>query len=194
MNVQHHYLEGLIEVTPAVYHDARGYFLETYHTERFRVLGIGPNFVQVNQSFSKRGVLRGLHFQRVPHQQGKLVSVVQGRVLDVAVDLRPGFPTYGQHAKVLIDSEQHNLLYVPEGFAHGFVALEDTLFSYQCTNLYHQPSDGGLRWDDADLNINWELEHYGIHSPIVSEKDQLLPSFAAYNQSPSVTFEDTTGH
>ncbi len=194
MNVHHHHLEGLIEIIPAVYPDARGYFLETYHTERFRALGIGPDFVQVNQSFSKRGVLRGLHFQRAPHQQGKLVSVVQGRVLDVSVDLRPGSPTYGQHVKVLIDSERHNLLYVPEGFAHGFVALEDTFFSYQCTNLYHQPSDGGLRWADPDLNIDWELERYGIHSPIVSEKDQLLPSFAAYNQSPATTLEDTTGH
>lgn len=194
MNVQHHFLEGLIEITPTVYHDERGYFLETYQAERFRSLGIEPDFVQVNQSFSKKGVLRGLHFQRPPYQQGKLVSVMQGRVLDVSVDLRPGSPTYGQHAKVLIDSEQHNLLYVPEGFAHGFVALEDTLFSYQCTNLYHQPSDGGLRWNDPDLSIDWELERYGIHSPIVSEKDQLLPSFAAYNQSPATTLEDTTSH
>ena len=194
MNIQRHPLEGLIEITPAVYYDERGYFLETYHTERFRALGIESNFVQVNQSFSKRGVLRGLHFQRPPHQQGKLVSVVQGRVLDVSVDLRPGSPTYGQHAKVLIDSERHNLLYVPEGFAHGFVALEDTIFNYQCTNLYHQPSDGGLRWDDPDLNVDWELERYGIHSLIVSEKDQLLPSFATYNQSSATTLEDTTGN
>ena len=192
MNVQHHSLEGLIEIVPAVYHDERGYFLETYHTERFRALGIDWPFVQVNQSFSKQGVLRGLHFQRAPYQQGKLVSVVRGRVLDVSVDLRPGSPTYGQHAKVLVDSERHNLLYVPEGFAHGFVALEDTIFSYQCTNIYHPPSDAGLRWDDPDLNVDWELEHYGIHSPIVSEKDQLLPSFAAYHQSSAATLEDTT--
>ncbi|MGB3852717.1 MAG: dTDP-4-dehydrorhamnose 3,5-epimerase [Tunicatimonas sp.] len=194
MNVQHHPLEGLIEIIPAVYRDERGYFLESYHTERFRALGIDQDFVQINQSFSKRGVLRGLHFQRLPYQQGKLVSVVRGRVLDVSVDLRPGSLTYGQHAKVVIDGEQHNMLYVPEGFAHGFVALEDTTFVYQCTNLYHPPSDGGLRWDDPDLNVDWELEHYGIDSPIVSEKDQLLPSFATYNQLHTSPLEDTTGH
>ena len=194
MNVHHHHLEGLIEITPTVYHDARGYFLESYQAERFRALGVNPDFVQINQSFSKRGVLRGLHFQRLPHQQGKLVSVVQGRVLDVSVDLRPNSPTYGQYAKVFIDSERHNLLYVPEGFAHGFVALEDTFFSYQCTNLYHQPADGGVRWDDPDLNIDWELGQYGIDSPIVSEKDQLLPSFAAYHQSHSAPLEDTTSN
>ena len=182
MDIQEHSLKGLLEITPTVYQDDRGYFLETYHTERFRSAGIGQTFVQVNQSFSKKGVVRGLHFQRAPHQQGKLVSVIKGRVLDVAVDLRPESPTFGQHAKVMVDSERHNLVYVPEGFAHGFVALEDTIFNYQCTNLYHQASDAGLRWNDPDLNIDWELERYGIHHPIISEKDQLLPSFAEYRQ------------
>ena len=193
MNIQKTAMEGLLEIIPAVYNDERGYFLEAYHVERFRSLGIDQKFVQVNQSFSKRGVLRGLHFQHPPHQQGKLISVIQGKVLDVAVDLRPGSPTYGHHVKVVVDGGQHNLVYVPEGFAHGFVALEDTIFSYQCTNLYHQGADSGIRWNDPDLNIDWELDHYGIQNPIISEKDQLLPSFAEYNQQPSHTLEDSAG-
>lgn len=192
MNVRKTAIADLLEIIPKVYHDDRGYFLETYHTDRFRSLGIDQTFVQVNQSFSRRGVLRGLHFQRPPHQQGKLISVVKGRVLDVAVDLRPGSPTYGQHAKIVVDSEQHNLVYVPAGFAHGFVALEDTIFSYQCTNLYHPTSDGGVRWDDPDLAIDWELSHHGIQPPIISEKDQLLPSFAEYHQLPT-SVEDSAG-
>ena len=190
MDTREHSIKGLLEIIPTVYQDDRGFFLETYHTERFRSVGIDPTFVQVNQSFSKKGVLRGLHFQRPPHQQGKLVSVISGKVLDVAVDLRPGSPTFGHHAKIVVDSERHNLVYVPEGFAHGFVALEDTIFNYQCTNLYHQASDSGLRWDDVDLNIDWELERYSIHSPIISEKDQRLPSFAEYSQQPSQALED----
>ena len=173
---------GLIEIVPNVYHDDRGYFLEAYHLEKFQEAGIAQSFVQINRSFSKKGVVRGLHFQRAPHQQGKLVSVSTGKVLDVALDLREGSPTFGQYERVLIDSEQQNMLFVPEGFAHGFVALEDTIFSYQCTNLYHQPSDGGIRWNDAELAIDWELERYGIHEPIVSEKDQKLPTFADYLQ------------
>ena len=193
MDIQEKSIEGLLEIVPTVYCDDRGYFMETYHTDRFRSLGIDHRFVQTNQSFSKRGVLRGLHFQHPPYQQGKLISVIQGRVLDVAVDLRPASPTYGQHAKMIVDGERHNLVYVPEGFAHGFVALEDTIFSYQCTNMYHPPADSGLRWNDPDLNIDWELDRYGIQRPIISEKDQLLPSFAQYNQRHSQTLEDSAG-
>ena len=193
MNIKKNFLEGLLEIIPTVYHDDRGYFLETYHTERFQSLGINQTFVQVNQSFSRRGVLRGLHFQHPPHQQGKLISVISGKVLDVAVDLRPGSATYGHHVKVVVDSERHNLVYVPEGFAHGFVALEDTIFSYQCTNLYHQVADSGIRWNDPDLSIDWELDHYDIQEPIISEKDQLLPSFADHNQQHSHTLEDSAG-
>ncbi len=182
MTIQKHAIAGILEVTPAVYHDNRGHFLETYHSDRFQSLGLNHAFVQTNQSFSKRGVLRGLHFQHSPHQQGKLVSVIKGIVLDVAVDLRQGSATYGKHMKIVVDSERHNMVYVPEGFAHGFVALEDTIFSYQCTNLYHQAAESGIRWNDPDLAIDWELAHYGIEEPIISEKDQLLPSFEEYNQ------------
>ena len=192
MDIKESKIEGLLEIVPTVYRDERGYFLETFHTDRFRALGLDHDFVQVNQSFSKRGVLRGLHFQRAPHQQGKLISVIKGIVLDVAVDLRPDSPTYGRHAKMMVDSERHNLVYVPEGFAHGFVALEDTIFSYQCTNHYHPTADSGLHWNDPDLAIDWELAHYGIKHPIISEKDQRLPSFAQYNQQPAPTLEDST--
>lgn len=191
MNIQENKIEGLLEIVPTVYHDERGYFLETFHTDRFRALGLDHDFVQTNRSFSKRGVLRGLHFQRAPHQQGKLVSVIQGIVLDVAVDLRLGSPTYGKHVKIIVDSEQHNLVYVPEGFAHGFLALEDTIFNYQCTNHYHPDADSGLRWDDPDLAIDWELAHYGIEHPIISEKDQRLPNFAQHNQQSVPTVEDS---
>ena len=191
MNILENSIEGLLEIIPKVYYDDRGYFLETYHQDRFKTLGLEHDFVQVNQSFSRRGVLRGLHFQRAPYQQGKLISVIKGIVLDVAVDLRPGSSTFGKHAKMIVDSERRNLIYIPEGCAHGFVALEDTIFSYQCTNLYHQPSDAGIRWDDPDLAIDWELERYGIQHPIISEKDQLLPSFAQHNQQHAPPLEDS---
>ena len=171
---------GLTEIIPEIYRDDRGYFLETYHREKFEAAGITASFVQVNRSFSRKGVVRGLHFQQAPYQQGKLVGVSTGKVLDVALDLRDGSPTFGQYERVLLTAEQQNLLYVPEGFAHGFVALEDTIFTYQCTHLYHPPSDAGLRWNDPDLAIDWELASHGIHHPIVSEKDQKLPTFADY--------------
>ena len=165
-------LQGLVEIIPTVYKDERGYFFETYNQQVFETHGLPTHFVQDNQSFSKKGVVRGLHFQREPFAQGKLVRVVMGRVIDIAVDIRPDSPTFGQYEAVELDAERGNLFYLPEGFAHGFVALEDSIFFYKCTNLYNKASEGGIIWDDPTIKIDWQ-----ISSPIVSEKDLLLPRF-----------------
>lgn len=165
-------LEGLLEIIPTVYKDERGYFFETYNKQAFEAHGLPTHFVQDNQSFSKKGVVRGLHFQREPHAQGKLVRVVMGRVLDFAVDIRPNSPTFGQYEAVELDATRGNLFYVPEGFAHGFVALEDSVFIYKCTNLYNKASEGGILWNDPTLNIDWQ-----VTNPIVSSKDLELPQF-----------------
>lgn len=166
-------IAGLVEITPKVFYDDRGYFFESFHKARFAEAGIEEDFVQDNQSFSKKGVLRGLHFQKEPFAQGKLVRVFSGKVLDVALDLRPDSPTFGQHQSLILDSEKNNLLYIPVGFAHGFLALEDSVFMYKCTNVYHKDSEWGIRWDDPALGIDW-----GINNPIVSEKDEELPDFS----------------
>lgn len=165
-------LEGLLEIIPTVYKDERGYFFETYNKQAFEAHGLPTHFVQDNQSFSKKGVVRGLHFQREPHAQGKLVRVVMGRVLDFAVDIRPNSPTFGQYEAVELDANRGNLFYVPEGFAHGFVALEDSIFIYKCTNLYNKAAEGGILWNDPTLNIDWQ-----VTNPIVSSKDLELPQF-----------------
>ncbi|MBX9851283.1 MAG: dTDP-4-dehydrorhamnose 3,5-epimerase [Cytophagaceae bacterium] len=169
MDFKESYIKGLFEITPKIFHDERGYFLETYNDKIFRDHGLNMKFVQDNQSFSVKGVLRGLHFQRPPFAQGKLVRVMTGKVLDVAVDLRKDSPTFGKYESVILDSKKSNMLYIPEGFAHGFVALEESIFAYKCTNLYHKESEGGINWADPSLNIDW-----GIRSPIVSAKDQAL--------------------
>ncbi len=165
-------IEGLLEIIPAVYTDERGSFFESFNKNVFEKFGLPSHFVQDNQSFSKKGVVRGLHFQKEPFAQGKLVRVVVGRVLDVAVDIRPDSPTYGQHEVVELRADIQNSFYVPPGFAHGFVALEDAIFSYKCTNMYDKASEGGILWNDPDLAIDWQ-----ISDTIVSEKDQLLPLF-----------------
>jgi dTDP-4-dehydrorhamnose 3,5-epimerase len=174
MQVRHTTIDGLIELIPRVFEDERGHFFETYNKPLFLSLGLPMEFVQDNQSFSTKGVLRGLHFQREPWAQGKLVRVISGQVLDVAVDLRPDSPTFGQHETFLLDSRLNNMAYIPEGFAHGFVALEDSVFSYKCTNVYNKSAEGGLRWNDPALGINWNID-----TPIVSEKDQILPLMRA---------------
>jgi dTDP-4-dehydrorhamnose 3,5-epimerase len=169
-------IEGLIEIFPRIFHDDRGFFFESYNQQVFFDNGLTETFLQDNQSFSKKGVVRGLHFQNPPFAQGKLVRVITGKVVDVVVDIRKSSPTYGQHAKFLLESDKSNMLYVPPGFAHGFVALEDSIFSYKCTNLYNKPAESGILWNDPALNINWDVEN-----PIVSSKDiELLPfdSFA----------------
>jgi dTDP-4-dehydrorhamnose 3,5-epimerase len=128
--------------------------------------------VQDNFSFSTAGVLRGLHFQKDPHAQGKLVRCMTGKVKDVIVDLRKSSPTFGQHASFILDADQGNMLYVPAGFAHGFVALEETIFVYKCTDFWNKEAESGLRWNDPSLQISWDIEN-----PIVSDKDQILPLF-----------------
>ncbi|MHA4738259.1 dTDP-4-dehydrorhamnose 3,5-epimerase [Dyadobacter sp. MSC1_007] len=165
-------IAGLVEIFPRIFEDDRGMFFESYNEEVFERLGLPVNFVQDNQSFSKKGVVRGLHFQNAPFAQGKLVRVISGRVLDVAVDIRPDSPTFGQHEIFELRSDTNNIAYIPEGFAHGFVALEDTIFSYKCTNVYNKGAESGILWNDPDLNIDW-----GISDPIVSEKDLVLPTF-----------------
>lgn len=165
-------IEGLIEIYPRVFGDARGHFFESYREDLFAQNGIPFQFVQDNQSFSTAGVLRGLHFQNTPFAQGKLVRIIIGKVIDVAVDIRPDSPTFGQYEKFVLDAKLQNMVYIPEGFAHGFAALEDSIFSYKCTNNYNKASEGGIIWNDSDLNIDWCIEH-----PNVSEKDLELPNF-----------------
>lgn len=179
-------IDGLIFMTPEVFVDERGYFFESFQKERYRELGIPvDDFVQENVSKSKKGVLRGMHFQRDPFAQGKLVQVLRGRVLDIAVDIRFGSPTYGQHVAVELSEENHHQFWVPVGFAHGFLALEDdTIFSYKVTALYSPVSEGGIRFDDPDLNIAWSLKY-----PIVLAKDRQLFSLAEYSGNPIFRYE-----
>jgi len=165
-------LPDVLAITPSVFADERGHFFESFNSEIWKAQGLTSEFVQDNQSFSKKGVIRGLHFQAAPHAQGKLVRVVAGKVLDVAVDLRPESPTFGKFEIFELDARKGNMVYIPEGFAHGFAALEDSIFQYKCTGLYHKASEGGLRWNDPFLDIPW-----GISDPIVSAKDQILPTF-----------------
>ena len=170
-------IAGLVEIIPRKFGDARGLFFESYSYKVFAEAGIPENFVQDNQSLSQQGVLRGLHFQRPPYAQGKLVRVTAGSALDVAVDIRKNSPTYGQHVTCLLDTRLHNMFYVPPGFAHGFVALEDnTTFLYKCTDYYHPAAEGGIMWNDPDLDIDWNSQE-----PLVSAKDAVLPRFADFD-------------
>lgn len=150
-------IEGLYIIEPKVFGDERGYFMETYHYEDFKQAGLSMVFVQDNQSSSRKGVLRGLHYQK-EHPQGKLVRVFSGSVYDVAVDLRKNSPTYGKHQGVILSEENRKMFYVPEGFAHGFLVLSDTaVFTYKCTNFYHPEDEGGILWNDPDIAIDWPI-------------------------------------
>ena len=168
-------IQGLIEIFPPVFSDDRGFFTETYNKKAFAEAGIEYNFVQDNLSFSVKGVIRGLHLQYPPHAQAKLVRVIRGRVLDTVVDIRPGSETFGRIYQCELSAELNNALMVPEGFAHGFSALEDSFFLYKCSSFYSPGNEGGIRWNDPDLNIDWKVD-----SPMVSEKDQKLPSFSDF--------------
>ena len=171
MNFQKPKIADLLIITPDVFQDDRGMFLETFNRDVFAQHGLPTHFAQDNCSVSKKHVLRGLHFQKPPYAQGKLVNVAHGAVLDVAVDLRKNSPTYGKWHSVLLSGENRLMFWIPEGFAHGFVALEEnTVFQYKCTNVYHKESEGIIRWDDPDLNIDWGVAH-----PILSEKDATAP-------------------
>lgn len=163
-------IEDLYIIEPKVFGDHRGYFMETYNYEDFKEAGLDMIFVQDNQSKSKKGVLRGMHFQ-TQYSQGKLVRVIKGEVFDVAIDLRKESKTYGQWYGVLLSEENKKEFYVPEGFAHGFLVTSDEAeFVYKCTNLYHPEFEGGIAWNDPDINIQWPLD--GIEEVLLSEKDK----------------------
>ena len=164
-------LSGVLEIFPKKFLDKRGYFFESYRDDWFEEAPLNHDWIQDNQSFSTAGTVRGLHFQRGEYSQAKLVRVIQGSVLDVAVDLRKGSPTFGKSYSTILDSEKSNLLYVPAGFAHGFSVLEDAIFVYKCSNYYHKASEGGILWNDPGLAIDWKVD-----SPIISEKDEHWPS------------------
>ncbi|OON67740.1 dTDP-4-dehydrorhamnose 3,5-epimerase [Hymenobacter sp. CRA2] len=177
MEVIQHPLSGVIELVPRIFGDARGVFFESYSARTLaEKAGIGEEWVQDNQSISSAGVLRGLHFQRPPYAQAKLVRVARGRAYDVAVDIRRDSPTYGQYTAALLDAERANMLYIPVGFAHGFLALDDdTVFLYKCSNYYHPASEGGLLWNDPAIGIDWG---WTGGAPNVSPKDEILPKLA----------------
>lgn len=165
-------IEGLAVIEPTVHGDARGYFVETYNENDMKENGLDLVFVQDNQSYSSRGVLRGLHFQK-EHPQGKLVRVIQGEVYDVAVDLRKGSKTYGKYYGITLSDSNFKQFYISEGFAHGFVVLSDTaLFCYKCTDFYHPDDEGGLMWNDPDIGIDWPIDEKEIK---LSEKDKKNP-------------------
>ena len=168
-------ISGLIVIEPDVFGDSRGYFMESFSLRKFRELtGLDIDFVQDNESKSSYGVVRGLHFQRPPHAQSKLVRVVQGRVLDVAVDLREGSPTYGKHYAIELSGENHLQMFIPKGFAHGFAVLSDeAVFQYKCDEYYAPESEGAVAWDDPDLAIDWKLPKEDIR---LSEKDKSHPN------------------
>ncbi len=174
MKVETTQIDGVRIIEPDVFYDARGYFYESYNVERFRAAGITHVFVQDNESQSMKGVVRGLHWQTGVHAQTKLLRVVRGAVLDVAVDIRKGSPTFGQHVAVELSATNKRQLLVPKGFAHGFIVLEDdTILNYKCDNVYCRESERGLRFDDPQLGIQWP--DLGV-SLVLSEKDQHHPT------------------
>lgn len=173
-------IEGLAVIEPKVFGDARGYFVETYNEQDMKEAGLDLVFVQDNQSFSSKGVLRGLHFQK-EYPQGKLVRVVQGEVYDVAVDLRTGSPTYGKYYGVILSETNFKQMYIPKGFAHGFVVLSDTaLFCYKCTDFYHPNDEGGLMYNDPDIGVDWPIEGLEIK---LSDKDKVNPTLKEIEES-----------
>ena len=185
MRVEKTKLDGLLVLHPQVFGDERGWFMESFNQQRFeaalKTLNLPiPKFVQDNHSCSQKGVLRGLHFQREPYAQGKLVRVVQGKVWDVAVDIRPNSKTYGEWVGVELSAENKTMFWIPEGFAHGFLALEDnTQFLYKTTNYYNKESEGAIIWNDPTLAIQWLL--YEIEEILVSDKDKLATQFIELN-------------
>jgi dTDP-4-dehydrorhamnose 3,5-epimerase len=175
MNIIKTDIEGLLVIEPRVFGDSRGYFFESYNTKAFEEAVGNVTFVQDNESKSSYGVVRGLHFQKPPYAQAKLVRVVKGRVMDVAVDLRKGSPTYGMHAAVELSEDNHRQLFIPRGFAHGFCVLsEEVIFQYKCDNYYAPESEGAIRWDDSDLGIEWGIPAEDV---VLSDKDRNHPGF-----------------
>jgi dTDP-4-dehydrorhamnose 3,5-epimerase len=179
MKAEETYLKGCFVITPHVIEDDRGHFFESFNQNQFnKEIGLKVNFVQDNQSKSNRGVLRGLHFQTGIHQQAKLVRVIQGSVLDVCVDIRRGSETFGENFSIILNAIDNNQLYIPRGFAHGFLVLEDdTIFNYKCDNYYNKTSESGIIYNDETLKIEWSLKDKDI---ILSPKDQQLPTFKSF--------------
>ena len=176
-------IEGVCVIEPTVFGDNRGYFMETYSQEEFKEIGLDYNFVQDNQSKSKKGVLRGLHFQK-ENTQAKLVRVIKGEVFDVAVDLRPGSVTYGKWEGVVLSEENKKMFMIPRGFAHGFLVLSDEAeFTYKCDDIYNHSAEGGLKWDDPDVAIEWPMGDLKPEDLLTSEKDALWPSLSELRNS-----------
>lgn len=176
MDTEQTYLEGCFLIKPKVFSDERGNFFESFNKNQFQQLtGLNSDFVQDNQSLSQKGVLRGLHFQTGDFQQAKLVRVIQGSVLDVIVDIRLQSNTFGEYLSMILSAENNKQIYIPRGFAHGFVVLEDhTIFSYKCDNYYNKASENGIIFNDPTLNIDWQFPESEM---IISEKDKELPTF-----------------
>jgi dTDP-4-dehydrorhamnose 3,5-epimerase len=176
MIIENTNIEDLILITPNIFEDNRGYFLESYNNKKLGSV-INVNFVQDNESLSQKDVLRGLHFQNPPFAQAKLIRVIKGSILDVAVDLRKKSPTYGEHFKHVLNEKNKQQLYIPEGFAHGFLCLENnTILNYKCSNYYNPESEKSILWNDPDLNIDW-----GIEKPILAKKDTLAENFSTFD-------------
>lgn len=172
-------IDGVVIIRPRVFEDARGYFFESWSKREFDAQVRPVDFVQDNESMSSRGVIRGLHFQQPPYSQSKLVCCVSGRVLDVAVDIRRGSPTYGRHVAVELSGDNHLQLFIPRGFAHGFAVLSDTaVFRYKCDDYYHPESEGGIKLDDPDLGIDW---HISPTEAVLSDKDRCRSPFAGFD-------------
>jgi len=168
-------IKDLIIIEPKIWKDDRGYFYESYNEKLFKDAGINVNFVQDNQSLSQKGTLRGLHAQADPYAQGKLVRVIQGKAIDVAVDIRKNSPTYGQYFSIELSGENFTMFWIPPGFLHGFITLEDnTIFQYKVTGMYNKASEIGVIWNDEDLKIDWQFDTDKV---ILSEKDKHLTNF-----------------
>ena len=170
-------ISGIKIITPHIRKDDRGYFFESFNSKDFKTLGLPTKYLQDNQAFSKKGTLRGLHYQ-LKYQQGKLVRVIQGEVFDVAVDIRRGSPTFGKYMGFNLSGKNNKIMYIPEGFAHGYVVLSETaIFQYKCTEIYYPEDEYGLLWNDNDLDIQWPVKN-----PILSEKDKNLPTLQSINE------------
>ena len=178
-------IKDLVIIEPRIFEDSRGFFMESYNYNTFKELGIDNVFVQDNHSKSSKGVLRGLHFQKGDSAQAKLVRVLKGAVLDIAIDLREDSETFGKYVAVELNEKNKRMFFIPRGFAHGFLTLEDdTEFFYKCDNFYNPKSEAGIMWNDRDLNIEWNLKKYGINENelIISEKDKKNMSFKEYKK------------
>ena len=174
-------IEGLVVITPKIFRDARGYFFESYNKKEFEQEGLTTEFVQDNQSFSSYGTIRGLHFQKPPHTQAKLVRVLQGKVFDIAVDLRKNSKTFGKWFGIELSDKNQKMFFIPRGFAHGFSVLSETVvFFYKCDNFYNKESEGGILLNDVDLNIDWRINSKDM---IISEKDRLNKTFEEYKRN-----------